>query len=91
MSERRRSKVGKLRLLLLLFEETPDAVRRLRSALRDVQDRMARHRRSWREVGLAGTAGGGSRAVVMISREGVDQDEVEDTCWARLQDGVGGG
>jgi hypothetical protein len=38
---------------------------------------MARHRRSWRDVGCAGMAGGDGIALVLISHEGVDRHEVE--------------
>ena len=54
----------------------PDAVRRLRRGLRDVRDRMARHRKRWRDVCFAGMAGGDHTALVMISHEGIDRREV---------------
>ncbi len=38
---------------------------------------MARHRRSWRDVSVAGMAGGDHTALVMITHEGIDQHEVE--------------
>jgi hypothetical protein len=56
----------------------PNAVRRLRRGLRDVRDRMARHRRSWRDVGFAGMAGGDGTALVLVSHERVDRYEVLD-------------
>ena len=55
----------------------PDAVRRLRRALRDVRDRMARYRRSWRDVSFAGMAGGDGKALVLVTHDGVDRHEVE--------------
>jgi hypothetical protein len=55
-----------------------NAVRRLRRGLRDVRDRVARHRQSWRDVGFAGMAGGGGIALVMITHEGIDRCEVVD-------------
>jgi heme exporter protein D len=51
----------------------PNAVRRLRRGLRDVRDRMARRRRLWRDVSLAGIAGGDHMALVMITHEGIDR------------------
>jgi hypothetical protein len=39
---------------------------------------MVRHRRSWRDVGFAGMAGGDHKAMVMITHEGIDRCEVED-------------
>src|ERR1700693_5429760 len=48
-----------------------DAVRRLRRGLRDVRDRMARHRRSWREVCCAGMIGGDGTALVLVTYDGV--------------------
>jgi hypothetical protein len=56
----------------------PNAVRRLRRGLRDVRDRMARRRRLWRDVSLAGIAGGDHMALVMITHEGIDRREVLD-------------
>ena len=53
------------------------AVRRLRRSLRDVRDRIARHRRSWREVCVAGMTGGDGRVLAMITHEGIDRHEVE--------------
>jgi hypothetical protein len=56
----------------------PDAVRRLRRALRDVRDRMARRRNRWRDVCCTGIAGGDSTVMVMVTHDGVHQREVED-------------
>jgi hypothetical protein len=64
----------------------PDAVRRLRRALRDVRDRMARHRRSWCEVCFAGMIGGDGTALVMITHDGVDRREVEAVLRRRWPD-----
>jgi hypothetical protein len=61
----------------------PDAVRRLRRALRDVRDRMARRRNRWREVCFAGVAGGDHRAIVLVSHEGIDRREVQDVLGRR--------
>ena len=66
----------------------PDAVRRLRRALRDVRDRMARHRRSWRDVSFAGMAGGDGMALVLVSHEGIDRQEVQDVLRRRWPDVV---
>jgi hypothetical protein len=66
----------------------PDAVRRLRRGLRVVRDRMVRHRRSWRDVGFAGMAGGDHKAMVMITHEGIDRCEVEDVLRRRWVDVV---
>jgi hypothetical protein len=64
----------------------PDAVRRLRRGLRNVRDRMARHRRSQRDVGFAGMAGGDHNAMVMVAHEGIDPYEVEDVLRRRWPD-----
>jgi hypothetical protein len=66
----------------------PDAVRRLRRGLRDVRDRMARHTRSWRDVGFAGMIGGDHKAMVLISHDGVDRREVTDVLRRRWPDVV---
>jgi hypothetical protein len=63
---------------LHLSADLPDAVRRLRRGLRDVRDRMARRRRRWRDVSLAGMAGGDHMALVLVSHDGVDRWEVQD-------------
>ena len=63
-----------------------DAVRWLRRGLRDVRDRMARHRRSWRDVSFAGMAGGDHTALVMITHDDVDQREVLDALQRRWPD-----
>jgi heme exporter protein D len=55
-----------------------DAVRRLRRGLRDVRDRMARHRRSWRVVGFAGLIGGNGTTLVLVAHDGMDRREVDD-------------
>jgi hypothetical protein len=39
---------------------------------------MARRSRRWRDVGFAGMAGGDGTALVLVSHEGVDRDEVLD-------------
>ena len=62
------------------------AVRRLRRGLRDVRDRIARHRRSWREVCVAGMTGGDGRVLAMITHEGIDRREVQDALHRRLPD-----
>ncbi len=64
----------------------PAAVRRLRRGLRDVRDRMARHRRRWRGVGFAGMAGGDGAALVLVSHAGVDRGEVLDVLRRRWPD-----
>jgi hypothetical protein len=63
-----------------------NVVRRLRRSLRDVRDRMARHRRSWRNVGFAGMAGGDGRVLAMITHEGIDRREVQDALHRRWPD-----
>jgi hypothetical protein len=55
-----------------------NAVLRLRRGLRDVRDRMARHRQPWRDVGFAGMTGGDGTALVLVTHEGVDRREVQD-------------
>jgi hypothetical protein len=55
-----------------------DAVRSLRRGLRDVRDRVARRRRSWRDVCCTGMVGGDHTAMVMITHENVDRGEVVD-------------
>jgi hypothetical protein len=47
-----------------------NAVLRLRRGLRDVRDRMARHRQPWRDVGFAGMTGGDGTALVLVTHEG---------------------
>ena len=73
----------------------PDAVRRLRRGLRDVRDRMARHKKRWRDVCCTGMAGGDGRALVMISHEDIDRHEVEAVLrrrWPECRgEGVGAG
>jgi hypothetical protein len=64
----------------------PDAVRRLRRALRDVRDRTARCRNRWRDVSFAGMAGGDHAALVMIAHDGVDRHEVEAVLRRRWPD-----
>jgi hypothetical protein len=64
----------------------PDAVRRLRRGLRDVRDRLARHRRSWCDVSFAGMTGGGRVALVLVSHEGIDRCHVEDVLRRRWPD-----
>jgi hypothetical protein len=61
-------------------------VRRLRRGLRDVRDRVARSRRSWRDVGFAGIGGGDHTAMVLVSHQGVDRHEVEDVLRRRWTD-----
>jgi hypothetical protein len=56
----------------------PDAVRRLRRGLRDFRDRMARRKSLWREVCCAGIAGGDRMALVMITHERINRQEVQD-------------
>jgi hypothetical protein len=65
-----------------------DGVRRLRRGLRDVRDRMARHRLSWLEVCFAGMAGGDHTALVMITHEGIDRHEVEAVLRRRWRNAV---
>jgi hypothetical protein len=50
-------------------------MRRLRKALRDVRDRVARHHRRWRSVAMAGLADG-DRALVLIEHAGIGRTEV---------------
>jgi hypothetical protein len=71
---------------LHLSAALPDAVRRLRRGLRDVRDRMARHRRSWRDVRIAGITGGDRVALVMVTHDGVDRREVMDALRRRWPD-----
>jgi hypothetical protein len=64
----------------------PDAVLRLRRALRDVRDRTARCRNRWRDVSFAGMAGGDHTALVLVSHDGVDRREIEDVLRRRWLD-----
>jgi hypothetical protein len=64
----------------------PDAVRRLRRALRDVRDRAVRRKMRWRDVCCAGMAGGDHTALVMITHEGIDRREVQDVLCHRWPD-----
>jgi hypothetical protein len=64
----------------------PNAARQLRRALRDVRDRVARHRTQWRDVRFAGMIGGDRRPMVMVSHEGVDRCEVRDILQRRWPD-----
>jgi hypothetical protein len=64
----------------------PAAVRRLRRALRDVRDRMARRRRRWRGVCFAGLACGDGTALVLISHDDVNRSEVLDALRRRWPD-----
>jgi hypothetical protein len=66
----------------------PDAVRRLRRALRDVRDRMVRRRQPWRDVGFAGMTGGDGTALVLVTHEGIDRHEVLDVLCRRWPDVV---
>ena len=54
--------------------------------MRDVRDRIVRHRRSWRDVGFAGMAGGDGAALVMVTHEDVDRHEVEAVLRRRWPD-----
>ena len=47
----------------------------MRRVLRDVRDKMAQHKRSWRDVSFAEMAGSDGTALVMISQEGVYRRE----------------
>ena len=64
----------------------PAAVRRLRRGLRDVRDRMARRRRRWRGVCLAGLACGDGAALVLITHDDVNRSEVLDALRGRWPD-----
>ena len=64
----------------------PDATRHLRRAIRDVRDRVARHRNPWRDVRFAGLIGGDRRALVMVSHDGIDRCEVQDVLQRRWPD-----
>ena len=64
----------------------PDAVRHLRRGMRDVRDRVARHRTWWREVRFAGLLGGDHTAMVLVSHDGIDRSEVQDVLRRRWPD-----
>ena len=49
---------------------------------------MARHRRSWRDVGFAGMAGGDGTAFVLVSHEDIERREVLDILCQRWPDVV---
>ena len=55
-----------------------EGVRRLRRRLRDVRDRMARHKMQWRDVCFAGLVGGDGLSMLLISYDGMDRQEVLD-------------
>jgi hypothetical protein len=58
-------------------DELRGAVQRLRRALRDVRDRAARRDRRWRSVCIAGMAGGGGAALVLVQHPpGLSRAEV---------------
>jgi hypothetical protein len=61
------------------------AVARLRRACRDVRDRMARRRASWRRVSLAGMATG-DVALLLVRHPGIGRSEVADVLEARWPD-----
>ena len=63
-----------------------DATRHLRRAIRDVRDRVARHRNAWRNVRFAGIIGGDRRALVIVSHEGIDRSEVQNVLLRRWPD-----
>ena len=63
-----------------------DATRHLRRAIRDVRDRVARHRNEWRDVRFAGIIGGDRRTMLMVSHERVDRCEVQDVMRRRWPD-----
>ena len=65
-----------------------DGVRRLRRGLRDVRDRMARHKKRWRDVCCTGMAGGDGRVVVMILHEDIERCAVEDVLRRRWPNAV---
>jgi hypothetical protein len=66
----------------------PDAVRRLRRAMRDVRDRHARHIMRWRDVCCAGVAGGDHTALLLVTHEGIDRRKVQDVLHRRWSDVV---
>jgi hypothetical protein len=61
------------------------AVSRLRRACRDVRDRRARRRASWRPVALAGMATGDA-ALLLVRHPGIGRSEVADVLGARWPD-----
>jgi hypothetical protein len=63
-----------------------DAVRRLRRAMRDVRDRMARRRNRWCDVCFTGLADGDGTALVLVTHEGIDRHEVLDVLCRRWPD-----
>jgi len=65
-----------------------DGVRRLRRGLRDLRDRTARCRTQWRDVCFAGMAGGDRKALVLISHDGVDRQDVLEALRRRWPDAV---
>ena len=65
-----------------------DATRHLRRAIRDVRDRVARHRNEWRDVRFAGITGGDRRIMVTVSHLGIDRCEVQDVLQRRWPDAV---
>jgi hypothetical protein len=65
-----------------------NAVLRLRRGLRDDRDRIARHRRSWRDVGFAGMVGGDHMAFAITTHDGIDRREVVDVLRRRWREVV---
>jgi len=61
------------------------AIRRLRRGLRDVRDRMARSRRRWRSVGIAGVVAGGAVWLVVLHPD-VERGEVNEVLRRRWPD-----
>lgn len=53
-----------------------EAVARVRRALRDIRDRAARRRATWRSVALAGMATGSGVAFVLVRHPGLARSEV---------------
>lgn len=86
---------ARVSLLVLPLPHAPGglraAVARLRRACRDVRDRAARRRASWRGVALAGMATGGGGALLLIRHPRIDREEVAGVFGARWPDSVVGG
>ena len=64
----------------------PDAARRLRRGLRDVETERPDAGRQWRTVAFAGLMGGNHIAMVMVSYQGIDRREVLDVIHRRWPD-----
>jgi hypothetical protein len=62
------------------------AVRRLRRALRDIRDRMARWDDRWYAVAVAGIAQGGGKAMLLVRHPSIGKTEIAEVLQRRWAD-----